>query len=343
MKRASSVELSQTFRQLGSMFGAGIPLTRALTVCARSGPESLRAPLSRVVQTVSQGSRLSAALQPFKADFGEMSIELIRVGENSGGLHRILLQLADYQEKQHRLRLRLRSALMYPLFMFVLGGLLIVALPGLLLGDIFTFLAQLGGRPPWITRAILALSTLAGNPLVWLVSGLLAGGGWKALRPWLRTPEGESRLLQLWVVGPCLRLTAVALFGRALEVLYCSGTPILGALEAAARSTGSRLLEQEAGAAKERLKGGMALSQALEITELFPPAFVHLVAAGEQVGKLDHMLQRASELSEEQLDYRLTVAMAALEPAMLGIFGVLVGILVIGVISPLVTIMDSLS
>lgn len=343
MKRASSAELSQTFRQLGSMFGAGIPLTRALTVCARSGPVSLRAPLSRVVQTVSQGSRLSAALQPFEADFGEMSIELIRVGENSGGLHRILLQLADYQEKQHRLRLRLRSALMYPLFMFVIGGVLIVALPGLLLGDIFTFLAQLGGRPPWITRAILALSTLAGNPLVWLVSGLLAAAGWKAVRPWLRTPEGEARLLRLWVIGPCLRLTAVALFGRALEVLYASGAPILGALEAAGRSTGSRLLAQEARTAREHLKGGMALSHALELTELFPATFIHLLGAGEQVGKLDHMLRRASDLAEEQLDYQLTVAMAALEPAMLGVFGLLVGVLVIGVISPLVSIMDVLS
>ncbi|MBI3926655.1 MAG: type II secretion system F family protein [Armatimonadetes bacterium] len=336
------------FRQLAVMVGASIPITRALEVLARMTPDRVLASgFNTVLSTVATGHSLSRGLARRADVFPDVVPQLVAVGENTGRLDDLLGTLATYLEKSARLRMRVRSALVYPGFMFGMCLLTILLVPSLLFASVFRLLEELGTGVPFITSVVMLLGRLMGSPWFYAAAGIAITGSTLFYRRWISEEENQLRrdrfLLGLWGVGSCLRYVAISLFALSLEAQVSSGIPIVKGLRAAGRAAGNRVLEQAAVQAAEAVMDGAELDAALAKSGFFPASFLHFMTAATQAGTVGEMLERITKLTDEEVDQRVGAAVAALEPAMLLVMGVLVGVIIIATLSPLLKVLESLT
>lgn len=323
------------------MFAAGLPLHRSLAVLGASTPHAgLSSALGRVCAQLDRGSSLSKALAEFPHYFPSLAVQLIHVGEQSGGLHLMLVRVADYLEEENRLVLRLRAALTYPLIVLGISLLVLLVVPAFLFQPLQ---AAMQGQPiPWPTRAVMSASALLRNPLGWL---LLLTAGVLAVHGLGRIPaEKRDRwLLRNRLLGPALRQHAVALSMLALESLYESGVPILRALPLAGQGSQNRALQADMELARQAMEQGASLTEALRQYELMPGVYLHLMAAGEESGKLGQAMKQVARMAREDVEHRLEVALAALEPLALLAMGALVGTICLATLRPLMALLESVA
>jgi general secretion pathway protein F len=153
----------------------------------------------------------------------------------------------------------------------------------------------------------------------------------------------DEVLLRLWGIGPCLRFMVTVSFAQTLETLYSAGVPILRALDISAAATDNLALQTAMREAREEVQAGEELHVALARARFFPPGFLQILAAGGQSGDVPGMLEFAAKMSQQEIENRIAAAIAAIEPAMLLVMGLMVGSMVIAVISPLLKVLEALT
>lgn len=327
-------------RSLAVMLGAGLPLARSLHVL--EGQPDGGAVAQRMRVEIERGQELSAAMQAASPSFGPFQLKLVRVGERTGGLVEVLRQLADHEERQRALRLRLRSALTYP------AALLAMCLSLLLLGPPFLLKGQLrmlelvGGELPFITRLLYALSDWR----VLVLLAMTAGAAGLAGSAWLGTERGYARFDQLLLALPGLgslwRRIAVTRFSQALALQLRVGLSVLEAVPQAGAATGSPVLVSALAQSTAALREGSDLTDALAASDFFPGPFLACLRAGEESGKLPDCLQWLSRLNQLELESSLEMAMAALEPIIMLIMGLATAFVALATLLPMVKVVQSL-
>jgi type IV pilus assembly protein PilC len=340
-------ELAIFTRQFSVMIDAGLPLVQCLEILAsQQENKTFQKVLTNTRASVEGGSTLSAAMKQSPKVFDALYTNMVEAGETGGILDTILQRLSGYIEKNVKLQRAVKSALVYPVGVLTIAGLVIILLLWKVVPIFATLFAGLGVSLPLPTRIVIGLSNLIGS---WFGFIFLFGfvGIIFALRAWYGTPGGklvmDGIILKLPVLGILMRKIAVARFTRTLGTLISSGVPILEGLDITAKTAGNAVVEQALTKVRRSLEEGKSLTEPLKDSQVFPGMVTQMIAVGEQTGAMDAMLQKIADFYEEEVDAAVKDLLTALEPVMIVFLGVVVGGVVISMYLPLFSLIGKLS
>jgi type II secretory pathway component PulF len=326
--RSRRADVVEAIRYLATLMDAGFPLDRALTAVSRVvARRDVAAAVLDVRDRVRGGTRLDDALSAHPRVFPRFAVGMVRAGERGGHLADALERLSVQMEREQALRARLISALIYPAVMVAVGAGALVVLFVFVLPRFVTLLQDTGSALPRSTALLLATGQFVSE---WWWALLLAPVVLAMLVSAARaTDEGRASvdrvLLRLPIVGPMRGRLASARLARTLSTLLASGLPILPALEIAAESQADAAVAEEVLRAREEVRAGDRLAASLRRAGSFPFLFVQMVEVGEEGGRLAEMLERAASAMEGELERGLDRLMRLVEPAMIVVFGGLIG------------------
>lgn len=337
-ERVRSQDLTLLTRQLVTMLNAGVPLLHTLELLAHSNTNGAVTRLLHALHDdIATGTSLSAALAKFPRHFDSLFCSLVAAGEQAGILEQVLTRLADDQERHAALKSRVRAALIYPLAIIIVAlivsaVIMIWVVPAL--RDIF---ASFGAELPLATLAVIALSdwviaywpAIASGPLL---SATVCFIYWKRSITMQRMVD--TLLLKLPLFGILLRHTCVARWSRTLAALCAAGVPLVSALDAVGSTAGNTVYLEASRRIRDDVHNGNSLTVALTRTR-FPSLLTQMVAIGEESGTLAHMLNKAAEFYEADVNQAIAMLAALIEPFIMIVLGGLIGALVIAMYLPI--------
>lgn len=325
-------------RQLAVLLGGGVPLDKALAALAEEADKvGVRRCLNEVRTDVLAGTALAQALERHPRDFPAIYPALISAGEKSGRLAWVMERLADYASHQDQLRGKVLGALAYPVLLMSVATLIVGFLMGSVVPQVVSVFTSNHQTLPLITRVLIGLSDLLRDwgLLLLLFMGVILGSCALLLRrPAIRL-IWHRQLLRWPLVGRLALSYDTERLSSTLAILVGSGVPLLAALQGAARAVHNRALRQSTLAALDRVKEGTGLARALEVDGLFPRLLVQLIQAGERTGRLESLLEQAAAHEARQLERRLMLMTALLEPVMILLMGTVVGTIVLAILMPI--------
>ncbi len=340
-------ELAIFTRQFSVMIDAGLPLVQCLEILgSQQENKFFQKVLINTRSMVEGGATLSTAMRSSPKVFDGLYVNMVEAGETGGILDIILQRLSTYIEKNVKLQRAVKSALIYPVGVLTIAGLVIFLLLWKVVPIFATLFAGLGVTLPLPTKIVIAMSNFVGSYFgLLIVAGII--GGIFALKAWYGTPAGkyvlDSIVLKLPVLGILMRKIAVARFTRTLGTLIASGVPILEGLDITAKTSGNAVVERALQKVRKALEEGKSLTEPLKESNVFPGMVTQMIAVGEQTGAMDAMLQKIADFYEEEVDSAVKDLLTAMEPIMIVFLGVVVGGVVISMYLPLFTLIGELS
>jgi len=334
--RVRQKDLLALTQQLATLFEAGLPLDRALSILQElaDGPR-VKAIVTDLLHSVRGGSSFSEALaKHHPRPFSRLYINMVRAGEKGGVLEVSLRRLAEFLEARAAFNDAVVSALAYPLVITTVGAGAIVFLMTFVIPRFATIFQDLGQTIPLPTQILLSVS--AALQTYWWVGAIVALVGVLAWRVWTANPEGrlawDRTLLRLPLMGPLTMKVETARFARTLGTMLRSGVPVLGAMAV----VGDMMSNQAVGAAVSRLadgvKRGGTIAAGMQQHGAFPALAVHMVRVGEETGRLEEMLLKVADTFETDVRTELKRVLGLLEPAIILGMGVLVAFIVVAML-----------
>ena len=325
-------------RQFATMINAGLPLVQSLDILAEQTENpKLQKVIQAVLYDVESGNTLADAMEKHPKVFTKLFVSMVSAGEAGGILDTILLRLATFLEKNDALARKIKGAMIYP---GVIVGVAVAAVAILLIFVIPTFqtmFASAGVPLPLPTQIVITMSALLQG--WWWAILLGIGVALFALRTFYRTEGGErvvdGILLKLPILGDVQRKAAVARFTRTLGTLVSSGVAILEGLEITAKTAGNRVIQDAVMDSRASIAGGDTISSPLKQSGVFPPMVVQMINVGEQTGGLDEMLSKIADFYDEEVDAAVSALLAAMEPIMIVVLGVVVGGMIVAMYLPI--------
>ncbi|MDO8925680.1 MAG: type II secretion system inner membrane protein GspF [Sideroxyarcus sp.] len=338
-KRIPRSEVSLMLRQLATLLEAGLPLEQALAVLIEQGDNAaMRQVIAALRSEVLAGSTLARAMDKHRDTFPEIHRALINAGEASGELATVMDKLATYSEGQQDLQQKIALAMVYPAIVItvavlVVGGLLLFVVPPVV--EVFQQTRQ---ELPFLTKALIALSDFLSATWFYLIATLVIGGiaAQRALHKEVLLFQLHLKLLRLPIVGKLIRGSNTARMASTLSILVGSGVGLLTALTAACGVINNLPMRRALEDAASRVREGVTLSRALAVSGLFPPVLVHLIASGEQSGRLDIMLDRVAKQQTQEVSGFTTALTSILEPALILFMGAVVLMIVLAILLPII-------
>ncbi len=313
-------------RNVATLLGAGVPLDRALAFTAQhASHDELAEAVRQARRVVQEGASLADALARHPRYFDPLFVAMVSAGESSGALEIVFDRLSEHLEEGAELRSQVFSALLYPALMAIVGGIGLGVLLGFVIPRFAAIFADVGGTLPVSTRLLLAASTvLTKGWWAWLLLALAAGYALPhaLARPETRRRWHAARLAWPWV-GDLELKYATAQFARTLGLLLKSGVPALPALRIARASVTNLIVQAGVDRATGALAEGSALAPALAGT--LPPLALQMIAVGEESGRLEELCLRVADTYDGEVRRALRTGVALLEPALILVFGALVG------------------
>jgi general secretion pathway protein F len=322
--------LPSTSRQLSTLLASGVTLMEALSSIAEENKGFWKNLLVDIKERVAGGSSLSKVLSEHDNIFPEFYINMVAAGEASGNLDIVLARLADFLESQDDLKSKIRTSMIYPVFMICVGFVILSFLFVFVIPKITKIFEDTHSALPFITVALITVSNIFVN-YWWLLAGLLLAGifGIKRL-------SEKNRLfidkLIMRMPGNIVQILYFGRFTRTLSFLLEGGLPVLRALDLSAKSIGNKLLEMKVIEAGKRVAEGASLYSSLEG---FPPVLLQLISTGERSGQLIEILKKTADSYEEDFSRRVQKALSFLEPAMILLMGFVVGLIVLAILLPI--------
>ena len=344
--KVKTKEIAIFFRQFSVMIDAGLPLVQCLEILAANQENAaFQTTLTGVRTTVEGGSTLANAMRQFPKVFDDLTTNMIEAGETGGILDIILQRLAAYVEKAVKLRAAVKSALIYPVAVVSMAVLIVGALLKWVVPIFANLFAGLGVTLPLPTRIVMGLSAFVGQFWWFFIVGAVGlVVGIKYIR---KDPRGkywmDYGLLKMPIIGILLRKIAVARFTRTLGTLITSGVPILEGLSITARTSGNAVLEEALMKVRKAIEEGRTIVDPLRECGVFPNMVTQMIGVGEATGAMDSMLQKIADFYEDEVDSATKDMLAMLEPAIIGLLGVMIGGIVISLYMPLFSLIGKLA
>jgi type IV pilus assembly protein PilC len=340
-------ELAIFTRQFSVMIDAGLPLVQCLEILAgQQENKTFQKILNGVRASVEGGATLSASMKLYDKVFDPLYYNMVEAGETGGILDTILQRLSSYIEKNVKLKRAVKSALIYPVAVISIAGMVITLLLWKVVPIFVTLFNGLQVDLPLPTRIVIGLSNFIGSIYGGMLLVIFIGIG-VALKFWYGTPQGrmvlDAVLLKLPLIGILLRKIAVARFTRTLGTLISSGVPILEGLDITARTSGNAVVEKAIMETRKAVEAGRSLVEPLKETNVFPGMVTQMIGVGEQTGAMDAMLQKIADFYEDEVDASVKDLLTALEPIMIVFLGGVVGGVVISMYLPLFSLINKLA
>jgi type IV pilus assembly protein PilC len=325
-------------RQFATMINSGLPLVQSLDILAeQTENDALRKTISEVLYDVDSGHTLADAMGKHKKIFSELYVNMVAAGEAGGILDTILLRLATFLEKNDALLRKIKGAMIYPAVIFTVAGGAIAILLAFVIPTFQTMFESAGIPLPLPTRIVIWMSQFL-QDYWWAVgAGIILGIA--GIRAYYKTPAGnlmiDRLMLNIPILGDLQRKAAVSRFTRTLGTLVSSGVTILEGLEITAKTAGNRVIHDAVMGSRASIAGGETIAGPLKESGVFPPMVVQMINVGEQTGGLDEMLSKIADFYDEEVDAAVEALLAAMEPIMIVVLGVIVGGMIVAMYLPI--------
>lgn len=345
-KKVAAKNLAVFTRQFSVMIDAGLPLVQCLDILgSQEEDKNFAAVILQTRTDVEGGASLADAMRKHPRTFDSLFTNMVAAGEAGGILDTILKRLATYIEKAVKLAGQVKSAMIYPVAVIVIAGLVVGVILWKVIPTFAQLFAGLGAELPLPTRVVIAASDYLVKYFL-VVAGATAVGAF-LFRRYYATSAGrrtvDGSLLRAPILGDILRKISVARFCRTLATLISSGVPILDGLEITAKTSGNAVVEDAVMSTRKSIERGETISVPLKETGVFPAMVVQMIGVGEATGALDTMLAKIADFYEEEVDTAVAGLLTLLEPIMIAILGVIVGGIVIAMYLPIFDLISKLT
>lgn len=340
-QRVSRQDLVIFARQIATLFEAEISALRAFNLIAENAQNKyFQGILRDIARNIEQGFSVERSFQQHQEVFGDFFIAVVGVGERSGTLPRSFSYLADYTERNADIVARIRKALTYPAFIIVMFFAVILLMLVTVIPQISSILLQSKVDLPVITQIVIGLSNFFKDNIGFILIGLLFA--LVVAVYWARTADGKKTIdefiLTVPLFGDLFRTFYLVRFSNNLSVMLASGVPIVSSLQTIGRVMGNKTYAKMVTEIEERVRQGTALSVALEQQSIISKNVTQIIKIGEETGKLSHMLEVITSYYEKQLQNTIDIVLDLIQPIVIVMLGLSVGVLIGSVIIPIYSI-----
>ncbi len=335
-RKVPRTDLMHFSRQVAAFVRAGIPLVEALEIVRESASNArLQEILTETMELIQVGVPFSDALDRHRDVFPPYYIGILRSAEITGRLDSVLDQLSNYIERDAEARQKVRSALTYPLVIFVMSIVTVVVLVAYVLPKFTAFFKEFDAELPTITKVLLDAANFFETwwwalALGFVVIVLL-------LVQANRSPAGRLKrdqlMLRMPVIGEVARYTVIERFCRIIAAMMQAGVSLPEAMQAAIEGSNNGVYAAALADVRDAMLEGEGMAQPITATGLFPPAATQMMRVGEETGTLDLQLNSAADFFAKELDYKLARLTALAEPAVIIVMGVIVGFVAVALVS----------
>lgn len=339
--RIKGEELLLFTQEMAAMLDSGIPLKKATDIMiSDSENPALRQILIDISSGVGSGSQLSEVLKRYEGVFNKLYVSMVSAGEAGGNLPLILKRLANYIESSETLKQKVKSALYYPVMVISFALVMVTFIFIFGIPRLQSIYEGFGSELPLPTRIFLDIAKFLGAAWPYLLVILIVAAFF--LTRFARTKSGQLLFdglkLNLFLIGPLLKKLAISRFARTLSTLYSSGVPILKAMELVSGSMGNRVMEEVVLKAVKSLREGELIAEPLRRSKVFTQMSISMIAAGEETGALESMLDKLADFYETQVEISLKAMTGLLEPIIMIVVGIIIAFVVIVLALPFMTL-----
>jgi len=326
-------------RQLATMMKAGVPLLQSFDIVGRGNPNPNVTRLLNEVRTdVETGTSLSTAFRKHPLQFNALYCNLVEAGEAAGILEDILDRLSVYLEKSEAIKSKIRSALMYPTAVIVVAFVVVAVIMIFVIPAFKEVFSSFGADLPGPTLAVIAMSEFF-VAWWWLIFGSLVAALYFFVQAWRRNEKVQRfmdrALLKLPLFGTLVEKSTVARWTRTLSTMFAAGVPLVEALDSVGGASGNSLYADATLKIQQEVSTGTSLTQAMSNTRIFPSMVLQMCAIGEESGSLDHMLGKAADFYEQEVDDMVAGLSSLMEPIIIVVLGTLIGGIVVSMYLPI--------
>ncbi len=334
----SATELALLTRQLATLIQAALPLDETLLAVAKQTEKPrIKSMLYAIRSRVLEGHSLATGLADYPKVFPELYRATVDAGEQSGHLDTVLERLADYTESRQEIQGKVRQALIYPAFLSLFAIAIVVFMMASIVPQVVSVFEDTGQELPGLTISLIMMSDFVVDYGAFMLVALIAA--FACFQVLLTKPAFVMKyhlfLFRLPVIQRLVRGLNAALFTRTFSILTGSGVNILEAMKISAKVVANLPMREAILEATERVREGVAIKNALEHSKLFPPMTLQLIASGENSGKLEEMLERASVQLEREQVTLIAYIVGILEPVIILAMGLMVLLIVLGILLPI--------
>ena len=326
-------------RQLATMMRAGVPLLQAFDIVARGSPNPrLTKLLTDIRQDVETGTSLSAAFRKHPLYFDALYCNLVEAGEQGGILEALLDRLAIYQEKTVALKGKIKSALTYPIAVMIVAFVVTAVIMIFVIPAFKDVFKSFGADLPAPTLFVMAMSEIF-VAYWWLIFGVIGGGLYFFFQSWKRSEKMQKfmdrLLLKVPIFGQLIYKSAVARWTRTLATMFAAGVPLVEALDSVGGASGNAVFVEATEKIQRDVSTGASLTTSMQTTGIFPIMVLQMASIGEESGSLDHMLGKAADFYEEEVDDAVKALSSLMEPLIIVFLGGLIGGIVVSMYLPI--------
>ena len=326
-------------RQFATMIEAGLNIVAALVILEQQTDDLYFAKVVKELRAdVEGGLLLSQAMQRHPKIFDRLFVSMGSAGEAAGILDEVLDRVAYQIEKATQIKRRVKGAMLYPTMVLVFATLVLTGLLMFLVPVFVKIFGQLGGQLPTLTQYVVDVSDLLRQKyyIIFPVLGALIFG----LRKYKKTEAGRKKWDQIKLkipmkIGSVVLKVTMARFSRTLSTLIAAGVDIIQALEITGQSSGNWVIEQALGDVRAKVGEGVPIAQPLVDNPIFPPMVSQMVKIGEETGELEKMLGKVADFYEDEVDAAIQSLTSIVEPLMMILVGLMVGVIVIAMYLPM--------
>lgn len=326
-------------RQMATMMKAGVPLLQAFDIVGRGNSNPNMARLLNDIRTdVETGTSLSSAFRKHPKYFNSLYCNLIEAGEAAGILEELLDRLAIYMEKTEAIKSKIKSALMYPTAVIVVAFIVVTIIMLFVIPSFKQVFTSFGADLPAPTLFVIAMSEFFVS-YWWLIFGVLIAGGYFTLQAWKRNEKFQQAvdrlMLRLPIFGSLIDKSCVARWTRTLSTMFAAGVPLVEALDSVGGASGNSVYAKATTRIQQEVSTGTSLTTAMTGADLFPPMVLQMTAIGEESGSIDHMLGKAADFYEDEVDAMVAGLSSLMEPIIIVVLGVVIGGIVVSMYLPI--------
>ena len=326
-------------RQLATMMKAGVPLLQAFDIVGRGNPNPSVTKLLNDIRTdVETGTSLSVAFRKFPLYFDNLYCNLVEAGESAGILDQLLDRLAVYMEKTEAIKSKIKSALMYPITVLIVAFVVVAVIMIFVIPSFKQVFTSFGGELPAPTLMVIALSEFF-IQFWYLIFGGIFGGTYFFMQAWQRNKKMQRVMdrimLKMPIFGVLVEKSCIARWTRTLSTMFAAGVPLVEALDSVGGAAGNSVFEDATIKIQQEVSTGTALTAAMTNANLFPSMVLQMCAIGEESGSVDHMLGKAADFFEAEVDDMVAGISSLMEPIIIVILGTVIGGIVVAMYLPI--------
>lgn len=342
MSAGSSIkpkDLAIFTRQLATMMKAGVPLLQAFDIVGRGNPNPRVTKLLNDIRTdVETGTSLSVAFRKYPLYFDNLYCNLVEAGESAGILDQLLDRLAVYMEKTEAIKSKIKSALMYPISVLIVAFVVVAVIMIFVIPSFKSVFSSFGGELPAPTLIVIAMSEFFVS-YWYLIFGGIGGAFYFFMESWKRNEKMQHVMdrimLKMPIFGTLVDKSCIARWTRTLSTMFAAGVPLVEALDSVGGAAGNSVYALATQKIQHEVSTGTALTVAMTNANLFPSMVLQMCSIGEESGSIDHMLGKAADFYESEVDDMVAGISSLMEPIIIVILGTLIGGIVVAMYLPI--------